>query len=94
MSNLLEENVALEQKVKDMIIDRLGLDITTEEIEDDAPIFGMDDDGRGLDLDSVDALELVVGINEVFGIKHQSDDLSVLYSVKTISDFIRKMLGE
>lgn len=94
MGNLEQTNGNLEEKVKAMIIERLGLDISPEDIGTDAPIFGINDEGKGLGLDSVDALELVVGMNVVFKIKHQSDDLSILYSVKTIVDYMKKRIGE
>lgn len=88
------QKVDLYQKVKEMIVERLGLDISPEEIITDAPIFKIDDEGRGLALDSIDALELAVGLNEAFGLKHQSDDLSILYSVETIVEYIKKKKGE
>lgn len=86
----------LKNKVKAMIIDRLEIEIEIEieDINDNAPIFGVDENGEGLNLDSVDALELVVGMNEAFGVKHQSDDLSTLYSVNSITEYIQKRIGE
>ena len=92
MENQLEKT-NIEAMVKTMIIERLGLEITPEEIDDNNPIFGTNDEGKGLGLDSVDGLELVVGLNETFGVKHKSDNLSILYSVKTISDYIRQRMG-
>jgi acyl carrier protein len=83
----------MEEQVKKMIVDILGLDISPEEIDADASIFGTGDDGRGLGLDSVDMLELVVGINQVFGIKHQSDDLSILRNVRTLTEYIEQKIG-
>lgn len=89
------ENIEeLKLKVKEMLIDRLGLDITPDEINDAVPIFGVDEEGNGLNMDSVDALELVVGLNEEFGIKTQSDDLTVLYSVDTLVKLIQEHKGE
>ena len=49
------EDLMLE--VKKEIIEALNLeDMTPEDLEDDAPLFGAD----GLGLDSIDALELIV----------------------------------
>ena len=49
----------LEQQLKLLIIESLSLeDITPEDIETDAPLFGED----GLGLDSVDALELGLAV--------------------------------
>lgn len=87
-------DVELMSRVKEMIIDRLDIEMDPEEIRDDIPIFGVNENGDGLNMDSVDALELVVGMNEVFGVKHQNDDLSVLYSVKTITEYIQNRIGE
>ncbi len=53
----------LKQRVKRMIVDRLHLDLDPEQIDDQAPLFG-----EGLALDSVDVLELVVGVEKEFGV--------------------------
>ena len=81
--------MTLETQIKHMIIDSLGLeDITAEEIETDAPLFG--DDGLGLD--SVDALELGLAVQKNFGFQldGEKDNLRDHFaSVKTLADFIR-----
>ncbi|QRX83021.1 phosphopantetheine-binding protein [Glaciimonas sp. PAMC28666] len=59
----------LETEVKQVIIDVLQLeDITTAEIDTDAPLFG-----DGLGLDSIDALELGVAIQKRYGISLSAD---------------------
>ncbi|MBJ6364109.1 acyl carrier protein [Paenibacillus sp. GCM10012307] len=89
------ENVQLsiENQIKSMIVAKLGLDISPEEIHDDAPLFDVNDSGDGLDLDSVDALELAVGLKELFGIKPQSSEMSVFKNVRSIADTIRSQVG-
>lgn len=81
--------MTLETQIKHMIIESLGLeDITAEEIETDAPLFG--DDGLGLD--SVDALELGLAVQKNFGFQldGEKDNLRDHFaSVKTLADFIR-----
>ncbi|WP_373796249.1 phosphopantetheine-binding protein [Neisseria dentiae] len=81
--------MTLETQIKQMIIDSLGLeDITAEEIETDAPLFG--DDGLGLD--SVDALELGLAVQKTFGLQldGEKDNLRDHFaSVQTLADFIR-----
>lgn len=53
----------LESQLKQLIIDSLALeDISVEDIETDAPLFG--DDGLGLD--SVDALELGLAVQKTW----------------------------
>lgn len=89
------KKMSLEEEVKVMIIDRLGLDVDPKEIDPDAPIFkSYDMEETGLGLDSIDALELVVGLNENFGVKVADDNMNIFKSINTISDFIREQKGE
>ena len=51
----------LENEVKALIIEALNLeDMTPEDIETDAPLFG-----EGLGLDSIDALELGLAVKKI-----------------------------
>jgi len=60
----------LERELKQLIVSSLMLeDVTAEEIESDAALFG-----EGLDLDSIDALELAMAIERRFGVKIQPSD--------------------
>lgn len=85
-------NKDLEREVLEMVIEKLGLeDINVDEVDYDAPLFASyAEDGEGLELDSVDALELVVGINQKYGIKIGDEDMAALRSISTIADFIRE----
>jgi acyl carrier protein len=77
----------LHQKIKELIIERLQLDgMTPEEIEDGTPLFG-----EGLGLDSIDALELVIGIEKVFGVRIQDEEVGAkaFASVNAMVDFLR-----
>lgn len=76
----------LKQRVKEMIIDRLKLEgMTPDQIEDGAPLFG-----EGLGLDSIDALELVLGIEQVFGVKieDEASGTKAFRSVEALTAFI------
>jgi len=76
----------LKQRVKEMIIDRLKLEgMTPDQIEDQAPLFG-----EGLGLDSIDALELVLGIEQVFGVKieDEASGTKAFRSVEALTAFI------
>ncbi len=83
----------LHTQVKQMIIERLQLEgMTPDEIEDGAPLFG-----EGLGLDSIDALELVIGIEKVFGVRIQDEEVgaSAFASVDALVEFLRsKGVGE
>ncbi|MGR5266347.1 phosphopantetheine-binding protein [Vibrio astriarenae] len=62
----------LENKIKQLIIDALNLeDLSVADIDSDEPLFG--DDG-GLNLDSIDALELGLAIKQEFGVVINGDD--------------------
>ena len=77
----------LHRKIKELIIERLQLDgMTPEEIEDGTPLFG-----EGLGLDSIDALELVIGIEKVFGVRIQDEEVGAkaFASVNAMVDFLR-----
>jgi acyl carrier protein len=72
--------------LKAKIIESLKLqDITPEQIDDDAPLFG-----TGLGLDSIDALELVVLLEKDYGIviKDIEEGRPAFRSVKTLAEFI------
>lgn len=60
--------------------------VAPDDIVDDAPLFG----AAGLGLDSVDALELAIHIEETFAIKIPDDaeGRKVFASVATLSRFI------
>lgn len=79
----------LEQQIKELIIDSLDLeDISAEEIETDAPLFG-----DGLGLDSIDALELGLAIKKKFDIKleaNSEESKKKFYSVATLAQFINE----
>ena len=44
--------------------------------------------GRGLELDSIDALELSIGISTTFGVELNDDDMAVLSSINKLADFV------
>lgn len=76
----------LKQRVKEMIIERLKLEgMSPDQIDDQAPLFG-----EGLGLDSIDALELVLGIEQSFGVKIEDEaaGMKAFKSVQALTDFI------
>lgn len=75
----LEKNL----KVKSMIIERLGLDAEPEVVSDNQPLFG-----RGLEMDSLDTLEVVVMVNNEFDVLISDDDFEAFGSINALVDFI------
>ncbi len=60
----------VKEQLKKALIEELHLeDITPDDIEDDAPLFG-----EGLGLDSLDAVEIVVLLEKHFGIELKTLD--------------------
>ncbi len=75
-------------ELKKEIIEVLNLeDMTPDDLEDDAPLFGAD----GLGLDSIDALELIVLLAKKYGIKLQDpkDGKKVFKSVRVMAEFVQ-----
>jgi acyl carrier protein len=73
-------------QVKQLIIDSLRIDgMTIADIETDAPLFG-----EGLGLDSIDALQLVVGMENSFGVvvPDAAVGTRVFQSVRSMADYI------
>lgn len=72
--------------LKSKIIESLNLqDISPDQIDDNAPLFG-----SGLDLDSIDALELVMMLEKHYGIvvKDIEEGRPAFQSVRSLADFI------
>jgi len=66
--NLLSE-------LKALIVKELNLEgRDPSSIEDEAPLFGKTEDGRGLGLDSLDALQLAMSVEERFGVRIPEGD--------------------
>lgn len=75
-------------ELKKLIVETLNLeDVSPEEISDEEPLFG-----SGLELDSIDGLELVLQLEKTYGIKIGSSEESreALQSVNVLADFIAK----
>ena len=80
---------SLTLEIKQMIIDELDLeDIEVEDIDTDAPLFG-----DGLGLDSIDALELGLGIHKRFDVKIEAkseQNKEHFRSVASLAAFVSK----
>jgi len=87
--NKIEHRKKVLDKVKNILIERLKLNLSPEDIADNSPLFRL-----GLQLDSIDALEIVVGIEQEFKISITDEDMQVFRSVNTIADFILEKLAK
>jgi acyl carrier protein len=76
------------QELKEKLIDGLNLeDISSEDIDDNAALFN-----EGLGLDSVDAIELIVVLDNAYGIKFDNmNELKDIFATpKTLTDHINE----
>ena len=79
---------ALIAKLKNEIIEVLNLtEMAPESIDENEPLFV-----EGLGLDSIDALELIVLLERNYGLKIATaeEGKTVLKSVRSMADFIKK----
>ncbi|MEV6261423.1 phosphopantetheine-binding protein [Streptomyces sp. NPDC051784] len=78
-----EARLAKNMKVKSMIIERLGLDVEPVLVSDNQPLFG-----RGLEMDSLDTLEIVVMVNNEYSVLISDDDFEAFGSINSLVDFV------
>ena len=83
----MQRSEILEAELKKLIVEALVLeDIAPEEIETEAPLFV-----EGLGLDSIDALELAMALEERYGVKIEDDpdeNRRIFASVRSLADFV------
>ncbi len=76
----------LKLRLKKILVERLKLERAPESIADAEPLFGPD----GLGLDSIDALELVLGVEQELGIKLGNEEVATeaLGSIDRLAEFV------
>jgi len=83
---------ALEAEIKELIVEALMLeDISPAEIDSEAPLFI-----EGLGLDSIDALELAMALEERFGVHIEDDpeqNREIFASVRNLAAFVTAKAG-
>lgn len=89
MSNIgldtqIEQRKLVLEKIKIGLIERLNLYQDIKQIDDDTPLFG-----SGLKLDSVDATEVIVLLDEALNIRiKEGEDPSYMRSINTLASFV------
>ena len=80
---------AMKSEIKDLLVERLFLRVKPEDISDTAPLL------ESLGIDSVALFELVVGLEDVYGITFEEEEfrLSLFKDVESIADFVEQKRG-
>ena len=81
--------MSIEHRVKQVIIRTLSLEVDADEIDDEDELFG-----GGLGINSMATIEIIVGLEEEFGIEVPDEELRVelFDSVQTMADYVRTAL--
>jgi acyl carrier protein len=84
----MEDLNSLKDRVRNLMVENLMLQVSPADIKDDLPLFGP----GGLGLDSVDALQLVVALEKNFGLKIRDPEAAkkILQNVNSIAEAIQQ----
>lgn len=80
----VRQRQALCHQIKEVIVDALTLDVDPDWLTDDQVILG-----RGMQMDSVDVIDVVLGIEATFKISIGDEELDRLASINLLADHIQ-----
>lgn len=84
------EIAELKKEIKEVILKELNINnVNLEDIQDNAPLFSRD---NILQIDSIDAIALIIAIQKHFEVRIADQNLArhILESIDTIADFLIK----
>lgn len=83
-----------EKDMAELLVSALELDdVAAAEIDPTAPLFGHDAEGLGLD--SIDALEIALAVNQRYGVKLQADDeqnSAIFATLRSLSEHVQAQI--
>ncbi len=83
----MQNSEDLEKELKELIIHSLMLeDVTPEDIQSEEPLFV-----EGLGLDSIDALELAIALENQYGVKiedNPEENRKIFMSVQSLAEYV------
>jgi acyl carrier protein len=89
MDDLLQERINRRKQIlteiKEELADRLQLEVSPENIDDDTYLFG-----GGLQLDSIDSMEIIIGMQAKFGVEVPEGDVAPLRTINTLADLVEE----
>jgi acyl carrier protein len=84
--------VTTRDRIKKVIVERLGLEIAPDSIADDSLLFAPAV-ANGLELESLAALEIIVGLSAEFDLYLDEVPREAFMSVDSLADFVDARLG-
>ena len=86
----MSNDSALNDQLKQMIVERLFLNVAAGAIDDNADLM------QSYGIDSVNLFEIIVGLEEEFGITVEDEDFSVeaFATVSNIADLVKRKRGQ
>jgi len=79
-----ESNQALQGEIAGLIVTALNLDLSPEDIQPDAPLYG-----EGLGLDSIDILEVALVVSKQYGFSLRADSADNTRIFSSLADLTR-----
>lgn len=82
----IESSADLQREVAELMIECLSLEVTTDQITPDGPLYG-----DGLGLDSIDVLEVALVVSKRYGLQLRDDSANnqhIFSSLRNLSDYI------
>ncbi len=80
-------NTEICEKIKAMLVENLR--IPEDELEYDSELFGDD-----IGLDSIDSIEIIAGIDNLFGVQMTGAARENFKSIETLAKFVEEHQGE
>lgn len=80
-------NTEICEKIKSMLVENLR--IPADELEFDSELFGDD-----IGLDSIDSIEIIAGIDSLFGVQMTGAARENFKSIETLATYVEEHQGE
>lgn len=80
-------NTEIAEKIKNMLVENLR--IPADELEYTSELFGDD-----IGLDSIDSIEIIAGIDNLFGVQMTGAERENFQTIETLTKFVEEHMGE
>ena len=80
-------NTEIAEKIKNMLVENLR--IPADELEYTSELFGDD-----IGLDSIDSIEIIAGIDNLFGVQMTGAARENLQTIETLTKYVEEHMGE